>query len=288
MFKNVGVVIKAFNNPSDLEIDSIALLMSTLCKHFSNVYINEQNINFLQNLDIKNEDFSSLADLVVVIGGDGTLLGAARKYHEYDLPILGINMGTVGFLTEVTVNNFEEAILSILKGDYVIEERSLISASFENTVVYALNEIVIHSGSYTQLMRYKLDVNSKAVYEKRSDGLIISTTTGSTAYALSAGGPIVHPSLDAWTVLPMLSQSLSSRPFIISSDESLSVKILDGSSNHGKICADGQEDMSVAYNAKIDISKVEKPLKLVHLKDNDFFEACREKLGWSLDITSSK
>jgi len=197
-------------------------------------------------------------------------------------------MGTVGFLTEVTVNNFEEAILSILKGDYVIEERSLISASFENTVVYALNEIVIHSGSYTQLMRYKLDVNSKAVYEKRSDGLIISTTTGSTAYALSAGGPIVHPSLDVWTVLPMLSQSLSSRPFIISSDESLSVKILDGSSNHGKICADGQEDMSVAYNAKIDISKVEKPLKLVHLKDNDFFEACREKLGWSLDITSSK
>ena len=288
MFKNVGVVIKAFNNPSDLEIDSVELLMSTLCKHFPNVYINEQNTNFPQDLDIKNEDFSSLADLVVVIGGDGTLLGAARKYHEYDLPIMGINMGTVGFLTEVTVNNFEEAILSILNGDYVIEERSLISASFENKVVYALNEIVIHSGSYTQLMRYKLDVNTKAVYEKRSDGLIISTTTGSTAYALSAGGPIVHPSLDVWTVLPMLSQSLSARPFIISSDESLSIKILDGSSDHGKICADGQEDMSVAYKSKIDISKVEKPLKLVHLKDNDFFEACREKLGWSLDITSSK
>ena len=116
MFKNVGVVIKAFNNPSNLEIDSIALLMNTLCKHFSNVYINEQNINLFQDLDIKNEDFSSLADLVVVIGGDGTLLGAGRKYHEYDLPIMGINMGTVGFLTEVTVNNFEEAILSILKG----------------------------------------------------------------------------------------------------------------------------------------------------------------------------
>ena len=208
MFKNVGVVIKAFNNPSDLEIDSVELLMSTLCKHFPNVYINEQNTNFPQDLDIKNEDFSSLADLVVVIGGDGTLLGAARKYHEYDLPIMGINMGTVGFLTEVTVNNFEEAILSILNGDYVIEERSLISASFENKVVYALNEIVIHSGSYTQLMRYKLDVNTKAVYEKRSDGLIISTTTGSTAYALSAGGPIVHPSLDVWTVLPMLSQTV--------------------------------------------------------------------------------
>jgi NAD+ kinase len=120
------------------------------------------------------------------------------------LPILGINMGTVGFLTEVTVTNFEEAIVSILKGDYKIEERSLIKATFDNKEIQAVNEIVIHSGSYTQLMRYKLNINNKIVYEKRSDGLIISTTTGSTAYALSAGGPIIHPNLDVWTVLPML------------------------------------------------------------------------------------
>ncbi|MDA8982748.1 NAD(+)/NADH kinase, partial [Gammaproteobacteria bacterium] len=256
--------------------------------HFSKVSLDQSKSTFAFDLDVSYSDFSSSADLIVVMGGDGTLLGAARRYHKYDLPILGINMGTVGFLTEVTVTNFEEAIVSILKGDYKIEERSLIKATFDNKEIQAVNEIVIHSGSYTQLMRYKLNINNKIVYEKRSDGLIISTTTGSTAYALSAGGPIIHPNLDVWTVLPMLSQSLSSRPFVISSDELLSVNILEGSSKQGKICADGQEDIDVSYMSDIKISKIHKPLKLIHLQNNDFFEACREKLGWSLDISNPR
>jgi NAD+ kinase len=263
-------------------------LICLLTKHFSKVSLDQSKSTFASGLDVNYCDFSSSADLIVVMGGDGTLLGAARRYHKYDLPILGINMGSVGFLTEVTVANFEEAIVSILKGEYKIEERSLIKATFDNKEIQAVNEIVIHSGSYTQLMRYKLDINNKIVYEKRSDGLIISTTTGSTAYALSAGGPIIHPNLDVWTVLPMLSQSLSSRPFVISSDELLNVNILEGSSKQGKICADGQEDIDVSYLSDIKISKTNKPLKLIHLHNNDFFEACREKLGWSLDISNPR
>lgn len=288
MFKNVGIVIKNFSNPSSEETTSIKNLIYILNKHFNNVYLDDESSIFAKNSQIQNKEFSSLADLVVVIGGDGTLLGAARKYHKHDLPILGINMGSVGFLTEVTVNNFEDAIISILNGDYEVEERSLVSASFDGRIIHAVNEIVVHSGSYTQLMRYKLSANGNVVYEKRSDGLIISTTTGSTAYALSAGGPIVHPSIDAFTVLPMLSQSLSSRPFIISSDKSLSISLIGGSSDIGMICADGQDDISIPYLTDIKISRVKKTLKLIHLKNNDFFEACREKLGWSLDISSPK
>ena len=108
---------------------------------------------------------------------------------------------------------------------------------------------------------------------------------GSTAYALSAGGPIIHPSLDVWTILPMLPQSLSSRPFIISSDEKVEVKLFDGPEEKAKICVDGQSDIDLPFNTEIVISKMNKTLKLVHPKDNDFFEACREKLGWSLDIS---
>jgi len=288
MFNEVGLVIKDFDNPSKEVVASVHDLICILTKHFSKVSLDQSKSTFTSDLDVSYSDFSSSADLIVVMGGDGTLLGAARRYHKYDLPILGINMGTVGFLTEVTVTNFEEAIVSILKGDYKIEERSLIKATFDNKEIQAVNEIVIHSGSYTQLMRYKLNINNKIVYEKRSDGLIISTTTGSTAYALSAGGPIIHPNLDVWTVLPMLSQSLSSRPFVISSDELLSVNILEGSSKQGKICADGQEDIDVSYMSDIKISKIHKPLKLIHLQNNDFFEACREKLGWSLDISNPR
>jgi NAD+ kinase len=288
MFNEVGLVIKDFDNPSKEVVTSVHDLICLLTKHFSKVSLDQSKSTFASGLDVNYCDFSSSADLIVVMGGDGTLLGAARRYHKYDLPILGINMGSVGFLTEVTVANFEEAIVSILKGEYKIEERSLIKATFDNKEIQAVNEIVIHSGSYTQLMRYKLDINNKIVYEKRSDGLIISTTTGSTAYALSAGGPIIHPNLDVWTVLPMLSQSLSSRPFVISSDELLNVNILEGSSKQGKICADGQEDIDVSYLSDIKISKTNKPLKLIHLHNNDFFEACREKLGWSLDISNPR
>ena len=147
--------------------------------------------------------------------------------------------------------------------------------------------MVIHSGAYAQLMRYRLYVNNKVVYEQRSDGLIIATPTGSTAYALSAGGPIIHPSLDVWTILPMLPQSISSRPFIISSDADIEMEIFDGPNDHAKICVDGQDDIDIPYGEKISILKMAKTLKLVHPEDNDFFEACREKLGWSLNISKN-
>jgi len=137
-------------------------------------------------------------------------------------------------------------------------------------------------------MRYRLSVNDKVVYEQRSDGLIIATPTGSTAYALSAGGPIIHPELDVWTILPMLPQSISSRPFVISSNEQVKVNLLRGPLELAKICADGQEDISAPYLEDIIISKMEDKLRLVHPLDNDFFEACREKLGWSLDISKIK
>ena len=223
--------------------------------------------------------------MIIVFGGDGTLLRSARKYLEYDIPILGINMGTVGFLTDVKTQDFESIIQDVLNGNCQVEERNLVSATFANKTVYGLNEIVIHSGGYTQLMRYRLSVNNKIVYEQRSDGLIIATPTGSTAYALSAGGPIIHPALDVWTILPMLPQSISSRPFVISSDENVTINLISGPMKEAKICADGQEDENAPYDKDIVISKMDNKLRLVHPLNNDFFEACREKLGWSLDIS---
>ena len=236
---------------------------------------------------LSHKEFSKTIDLMIVFGGDGTLLNSARQYLEYEIPILGVNMGNVGFLTDLKVENFHTSMQEILNGNYKIEERNLVSAKFNNNHLYGLNEVVIHSGAYAQLMRYRLNVNDKVVYEQRSDGLIIATPTGSTAYSLSAGGPIIHPSLDVWTIIPMLPQSISSRPFVISSNEKVEMEIFDGPSENAKICVDGQDDIDVPYGLNIAISKTEKTLKLVHPKDNDFFEACREKLGWSLNISKN-
>ena len=286
MFKHIGIVVKKDQKDGDTSLPDS--LLPILAKYTSEIFIEEgSDIKNSLLTELKTDDFLKQIDLLIVFGGDGTLLGSARNILEYETPILGINLGAVGFLTDVNIDNFESIIQDILQGNYDIEERSLVSANFLDKTLFGLNEIVIHSGSYAQLMRYQLSVDGKPVYEQRSDGLIIASPTGSTAYALSAGGPIIHPGLDVWSIIPMMPQSLSSRPFIISSDQKIEIKLLSGPLNDAKICADGQDDISAKYDTVVYIEKMSKTLKLVHPKNNDFFEACREKLGWSLDITKN-
>ena len=287
MFREIGIFVKE-DLSNGIDNEAVNLMINSISNLDINLIIDKSSNNKNENFTVlEHKEFVKKVDIVVVFGGDGTLLNAARKYLNYDIPILGINMGNVGFLTDISTDNFEKTIKEVLDGDYKIEERNLVSAKFGNNHLYGLNEVVIHSGAYAQLMRYRLNVNDKVVYEQRSDGLIISTPTGSTAYALSAGGPIIHPSLDVWTILPMLPQSLSSRPFVISSDEKVEMDLFDGPNENAKICVDGQDDIDIPYGEKILISKMEKTLKLVHPNDNVFFEACREKLGWSLNISKN-
>jgi len=287
MFREIGILVK--EDLSDgIDNEALNLMINSMSNLDINLYIDKSSNNKNENFTVlEHKEYVKKVDIVVVFGGDGTLLNAARKYLNYDIPILGINMGNVGFLTDISTDNFEKTFKEVLDGNYKIEERNLVSAKFGNNHLYGLNEVVIHSGAYAQLMRYRLNVNDKVVYEQRSDGLIIATPTGSTAYALSAGGPIIHPSLDVWTILPMLPQSLSSRPFVISTDEKVEMDLFDGPNENAKICVDGQDDIDIPYGEKILISKMEKTLKLVHPNDNDFFEACREKLGWSLNISKN-
>lgn len=287
MLREIGILVKE-DLSNGIDNEALNLMINSISNLDINLYIDKSSNNKNENFTVlEHKEFVKKVDIVVVFGGDGTLLNAARKYLNYDIPILGINMGNVGFLTDISTDNFEKTIKEVLDGNYKIEERNLVSAKFGNNHLYGLNEVVIHSGAYAQLMRYRLNVNDKVVYEQRSDGLIIATPTGSTAYALSAGGPIIHPSLDVWTILPMLPQSLSSRPFVISTDEKVELDLFDGPNENAKICVDGQDDIDIPYGEKILISKMEKTLKLVHPNDNDFFEACREKLGWSLNISKN-
>ncbi len=285
MFKNIGIYVRQKSNQG-IDANAIDSMIDFLSTKDIKLFIDESSDYLSKHTEtVTHEKFVKTVELIIVFGGDGTLLNSARKYLDYEIPILGINMGNVGFLTDIKVDSFEQSLSEILNGNYIIEDRKLVSAKFNNVHIYGLNEIVIHSGSYAQLMRYQLTVNNRIVYEQRSDGLIVATPTGSTAYALSAGGPIIHPSLDVWTILPMLPQSLSSRPFVISSEEKVDIKLFEGPNEKAQICADGQNDIDLPYGVDISISKMEKTLKLVHPNDNDFFEACREKLGWSLNIS---
>ena len=285
MFQNIGIVLK--KKLSSDEFSIVDGLLKVLLKNTNNIY-STNKIDFEDVKVVDYKKFNDSVDLIIVFGGDGTLLAAARNFINNEIPILGINLGTVGFLTDVNVENFESVISDIFNGDYVLEERSLIEAKFLDQEVSGLNEVLIHSGSYAQLMRYRLLIDGKTVYEQRSDGLIVATPTGSTAYALSAGGSIIHPELNIWNIIPMMSQSLSSRPLIASNKKSMEIQLIQGPLDHAMVCVDGQKDIPIKYNNSIYISKKNSSLKIIHPSNNDFYEACREKLGWSLDITAKK
>ena len=285
MFQNIGIVLK--KNLSSDEFSIVDGLLKVLLKNTNNIY-STNKIDFEDVKVVDYKKFNDSVDLIIVFGGDGTLLAAARNFINNEIPILGINLGTVGFLTDVNVENFESVISDIFNGDYVLEERSLIEAKFLDQEVSGLNEVLIHSGSYAQLMRYRLLIDGKTVYEQRSDGLIVATPTGSTAYALSAGGSIIHPELNIWNIIPMMSQSLSSRPLIASNKKSMEIQLIQGPLDHAMVCVDGQKDIPIKYNNSIYISKKNSSLKIIHPSNNNFYEACREKLGWSLDITAKK
>ena len=285
MFKNIGIVLK--KSLSSNESSLVEGMLNVLLGNTKSIYSTNQ-IDFEGVEVVDYEKFNNLVDLIIVFGGDGTLLGAARKFIDIEIPILGINMGAVGFLTDVNIENFESVISDVFNGDYILEERSLVEAQFSDQEIFGLNEVLIHSGSYAQLMRYRLLIDGKTVYEQRSDGLIVATPTGSTAYALSAGGSIVHPELNIWNIIPMMSQSLSSRPLIVSNEKILEIQLIEGPLDHAMICVDGQQDIPVQYDESISIRKKDTSLRIIHPTDNDFYDACREKLGWSLDITANK
>ncbi len=178
MFKNIGIYVRQESNHG-VDLDVMNNMINFLSNKDIQLLIDESSdYENSHTSSVNHNDFVETVDLIIVFGGDGTLLNSARKYLDYEIPILGINMGKVGFLTDIKVNNFEKSLSDILDGNYLIEERNLVSAKFNETHLYGLNEVVIHSGSYAQLMRYQLSVNDKIVYEQRSDGLIVATPTG--------------------------------------------------------------------------------------------------------------
>ncbi len=223
-------------------------------------------------------------DLVLVIGGDGSLLNAAHLALPHDLPVLGVNRGRLGFLTDIHPNELDR-IGAVLSGQYKMEERFLLSTthheSNQNTHKdIALNDVVLLPGDLAQMIEFDIFVDDHFVCHQRADGLIVATPTGSTAYALSGGGPILHPELNAIALVPMFPHTLSSRPFVVSGDAKISLVINKKNEASPCISCDGQRRIPVTPGSKIRIQKNKKTLKLIHPDNYEYFATLREKLGW--------
>ena len=231
------------------------------------------------------EQFPGSIDLGIVVGGDGSMLSAGRKMAASGIPLLGINRGRLGFLTDISPDEIEARVMPVLKGDYKQTRRFML----ETTVTRdgeqictgtALNDIVLHPGMSVRMMTFELYVDGEFVYSQRSDGLIVATPTGSTAYALSAGGPLLCPELDAIVVVPLNPHTLSSRPIALHGDAQIELRVSARNELQPLITCDGHNDFVTQPGDTITIQKHAHHIQLIHPADNNFYGVCRSKLGW--------
>ena len=221
---------------------------------------------------------------MLVVGGDGSMLSAAKEFANNDIHFLGINLGKVGFMADLESDNLESKLVRVLNGENRIEEKEILNCSYNDKGYSAFNELVLHTEKSYKLLEFEVAVDNVFVYRKRADGLIISTSNGSTAYSLSAGGPILYPELNAFVITSLNPLSLSARPLIVSSNSEVRVTLSKQESQlKSLLIFDGNQEVSIQNdNNKFVVKKSEKKFRLVHPQDHDFFNVCRNKLSWSL------
>ena len=230
-------------------------------------------------------EISGHCDLVIVVGGDGSMLGMAKYIASEEIPVIGINRGRLGFLTDVLPDEIEETLSPVLDGNYTVEKRFLLDVHLRHgdrlmALGSALNEVLLHPGEAAHMLEFELFIDDRFVHSQESDGLIVATPTGSTAYALSAGGPIMHPGLNAIVLVPMYPHSLSSRPLVIDGDSEIRLNVSARQSLQPQISCDGDIKHSVISGDELVVRKNPVALKLIHPLKHSFYQACRSKLGW--------
>ncbi len=224
-----------------------------------------------------------ISDLAIVLGGDGTMLTAARALLDDDVPLIGINRGRFGFLTDISTDGMLDAVARILDGEYTKEQRILLGARIvrDNQVLSqgrALNDIVVSKGGQARLIELEMTIDGEYVHRQRSDGLIVSTPTGTTAYALSAGGPLLHPTLEAIALVPICPHTLSNRPFAINSASTVEITLMRA--DDARVHFDGQLHAELSKGDKVIVKRLDKTITLLHPMGHSHYEMLREKLNW--------
>ena len=235
---------------------------------------------------INNADDFNKVDFVLSLGGDGTILSLARAVAERGTPILGIHLGELGFLAEVVLNDMYSRLDEVLNGDFLIQKRMVIKCSVLNEngskTFHALNDIVVDRGKSHRLLNCELFANGNFVADYKADGLIASTPTGSTAYSLSSGGPIVIPTFGSIVVTPISPHTLTLRPIVFSDDHILTISFPKNSHGDMALAIDGQVDEYLNPAAKVEIQKSPFEINMINFKDSNYFSTLRSKLGWGV------
>ncbi len=285
-FKKIGILGK----PSD---PSIATTLEILCEFLRSnghqVLIDDNSAQFIgQQLahpcELKN--LGKKVDLLIAVGGDGTFLTGARTIAHHNIPLIGVNLGRLGFLVDISPEQLTSNLIPILNGNFIKEERYLLRTKVirngdtihEDT---AVNEVVVHRWVTPSMIEIITKINGVYLNSQRSDGLVISTPTGSTAYALSAGGPILHPALNALVLVPLNPHTLTNRPIVINDNAEIELSFCQTKQINALVTCDSVEIPEVLISDKIIIKKDPNPITILHPEKHDFFHILREKLDWS-------
>ncbi len=261
---------------SVLENKSLSVLLgNTTSADIEGVRINDHNCSLEEAID-----------LAIVVGGDGTMLSVARALSDHGIPTIGVNLGRLGFLTDIALSDLDASMSSILRGDCAIECRTMLQCQVtRNDAIVcsgiSLNDIVISKGNTGRLIEFKIWVNGQFVSQPRSDGLILATPTGSTAYALSAGGPIIYPNLPVISMSPICPHTLSNRPIILNENDEIKITELNAQEAPANLAFDGVITAQLNGDETIVIKRAAKKLKMMRISGFNYFETLHSKLGWN-------
>lgn len=265
--------------------ETLIALSDQLSTMSCDVSIEAETAKLLDTAPTNTVEFNELentCDLIIVVGGDGSMLQATRAAAKFSIPVLGINRGRLGFLTDIAPDEIESRLHPIIQGEFITEERFILHAELpgDHKNVDALNDVVLLPGKHAHMIEFEIFIDNKPVCSQRADGLIIATPTGSTAYALSGGGPIMHPSLNAMVLVPMFPHTLSSRPIVVSANSRVEILIDKTTESAPGVSCDGQEKLLVQPGQKFSVIKNKNPVQLIHPLDYNYYETLRSKLKW--------
>lgn len=284
-FKRIGLFIRKDDTVME---NAVVRVYDFLHQHDLELVCNEP-LSFLPDLQvIAVEDFPQHCDLTIAIGGDGTLLSAARAVSGSDMPVVGINVGRLGFLADVTLNNLEQQLEHILCGHYRDDRRFLLQAGIGNHAQapgIAMNDVVIHAHQNLHMIEFETYINGKFLNSQRADGLVVATPTGSTAYAMSAGGPILDVDLDAIVLASVCPHTLSNRPLVVAASNTIEITLSENNITTGMVTCDGRPGQILEPGDTVRIERHPSQIRLLHLEDHDHYSILRAKLEWGRKLT---
>ncbi len=284
-FKRIGLFIRKDDPVVETAVIQVNKFLQTRgLQIFSN-----EPMRFLPDLEVISiAEFPASCDLTVAIGGDGTMLSAARALAGFDIPVVGINVGRLGFLADVTLKNLEKQLSRILDGQYRHDNRFLLQAHLnkaEQPISIAMNDVVVHSHQGLHMIEFETHINGRFLNSQRADGLVIATPTGSTAYAMSAGGPILDVDLDALVLASVCPHTLSNRPLVVAASSIIDITLSEKNSTSALVTCDGRPGHLLGPGDTIRIQRHPNRIDLLHLEDHDHYSILRAKLEWGRKLT---